>query len=115
MPGNCARGSSSSSGYNIICQNPSTLAYFTPRYVKGVGAKFDMIPNSPRFERMTSHGPAACGKISHHAALSGGTGAHHCSGYLPSRVLVAQLAKYRASVSVELRRKDCPTKNTEDG
>ena len=41
----------------------------------------DRIPNSLRFERMTSPGCASCGRISHEAAWSLGTGFHQCRRY----------------------------------
>src|SRR5205809_830846 len=75
-----ARGSSASSGYFIICQKPSRLAYFLPWNVNGVAAKLDSKPSSVRLVRMTSPGPASCGSISHEAACSRGTGFHHAAG-----------------------------------
>ena len=53
----------------------------SPAASNGVAAKFESRPSSWRFETMTSPGPAACGRISHEAALSGGTAAHQCAGY----------------------------------
>ena len=44
MPGNFARGSSGPSGYFIICQKPSRLAYRLPRNSNGVAAKFESKP-----------------------------------------------------------------------
>src|SRR6185503_2188402 len=69
----------------IICQKPSRLAYDRPWNVNGVGAKLESRPSSWRLERMTSPGPASCGRISHAGAPSFGTGAHQCAGY-PARL-----------------------------
>src|ERR1700722_16502531 len=85
MPGNLARGSEElsrePSGYSIICQNPSTLAYRLPESVNGVDAKLDRIPSSLRFERITSPDFAACGSISQSGLFFSGTGVHQCAGY----------------------------------
>src|SRR5262245_15444714 len=79
-PGNPARSSSPPSGYSIICQKPSRLAYRWPRNVNGVAAKFESSPSSLRLERITSPGPASCGRISQSGVPSLGTAAHQCAG-----------------------------------
>jgi len=79
-PGNVDRGSSSPSGYSIICQKPSRLANRWPWNENGVDAKFDNNPSSLRFERITSPGFAACGRISQPGAPSVGAGVHQCGG-----------------------------------
>src|SRR5207237_4320334 len=76
-PRNFERGSSRPSGYFIICQNPSRLAYRLPRNSNGVAAKFESSPSSFRFDRITSPGFASCGSISQLGAPFVGAGSHH--------------------------------------
>ena len=48
--------------------------------VNGVAAKLESKPSSLRLERITSPGPAACGRISQAGAPLVGTGVHQCAG-----------------------------------
>src|SRR5580700_7527220 len=65
--------------------------------MNGVGAKLESKPSSLRLERMTSPGPAACGRISHAGAPSGDTGCHQCAGYwlVESQAVSAMTIKRR--------------------